>query len=304
MKSDRNSALTIVALGLAVGLAACGEPIGRATQADSPTVTTTSATPGRSEALLPAQTAADLPIRVARAYVMRTSFPSTVIADYILTNRRHRELVIECLTKAGFEKYGYDTSDAPVLPSMVDSFRLPLQWVAPPQGLVPLPDVAPGIGFADPDAQGWVPPEMPEDELAAFEAAIGLCESRAPFAGSIDWRGAEEIDQEMKDIAQKAMTSDGFTAIQQSYAKCLQTDGADLAGGNGSDEFTIVGLSAQTGIVDQGVLDLDTKCRTPLYDDFIVLEQDRWEEWLRRRGDDLESLVEDWAAIEKESGIA
>jgi hypothetical protein len=300
MKSDRNRAQIISIIGLVVGLGSCGDPDVQVAQQGQSSAAEASV---RAEPLAPTQPARDLPIRVARAYVMRTTFPSTAIADYILTNRRHRKLVIECLADAGFAKYGYDTSDAPVLPSMVDSFRLPLQWVSPPQGMVPLPAIAPGIGFADPETQGWSPPAMSEDELLAFEAEIATCESRAPFAGAVDWRGAEAIDQEMQEIVRRALKDDRFAPIQQSYAKCIEEGGGTLSDGMSSDDFTIVGVSAQTGIVDQRVLELDAQCRSPLYDEFIMLEEDRWEDWLRKRGDDLERLVEEWAALEKESGI-
>ena len=228
-------------------------------------------------------------------------FPSSAIADYLLSNRAHRKLVIQCLQDAGFGEYGYDTSDAMIVPAMIDSFRIPLRWVAPPANFVPDREIPPGLRPSDPNAVGWVPPEMPADRLAAFEDAINVCEN-APYPSSVDWKLAEGIDGEMIALADEATHSDGFVSLQKAFETCIETRGGKMSQESPAGEFMIDAANP----VDGDKFDaqaVDSACRTDLYPAFIELKRDEWREWLDRREGDLKELADKWAQLEKEAGI-
>lgn len=106
-------------------------------------------TASRSAAAQP-QPSTELAKRVAQAFATRTIFPSSAIAQYLLSNRAHRALVIECMDAAGYGKYGYDTSDPPITPAMLDGHRLAFSWISPPAGFIELPTISKGSQVTPP----------------------------------------------------------------------------------------------------------------------------------------------------------
>ena len=243
----------------------------------------------------------DLAVRVAQAYVDRTMFPSSVIADYLLSNRAHRKLVILCLRDAGFGELGYDTSDAMIVPWMNDPVRIPLQWVVPPAGFVAADELPPSLRPAEPDAIGWVPPESSADRLAAFEAAISRCENDSPTPpSSVDWTLADQIDGELIALAEAATTSAGFVPLKRAYEACVVARGGAMAS---SYESMIVSADPANSLAFDG-LDIDAACRTGLYPAFVELKADEWRTWLDRRVDDLQMMTEKWAELDRETAVA
>ena len=288
-------------------LISCGSPtLADRSTAPEQTASSPDSSDGRPQtttAALPAVVSDDeLATRVAQAFVTRTMFPSSYVANLLLTNRAHRKVVIDCLSEAGFAEYGYDTSDPPILPEMVETFQFPLRWVSPPRGFVELPSPPPGLELRDPYEPGWVPPEMPADRLIKFEEAINTCENSSPFPSAVDYRGAEEIDAEMKAIESDTLKSAEFAPIAEKYIACVAAQGGRTPP-TGFGEGWLLGPPDPQNAGKFDAVTVDAQCRTPLYPKFVELRAKQWREWLDRRTDDLVELAADWARIEKDAGI-
>ena len=257
-------------------------------------------TASRSAAAQP-QPSTELAKRVAQAFATRTIFPSSAIAQYLLSNRAHRALVIECMDAAGYGKYGYDTSDPPITPAMLDGHRLAFSWISPPAGFIELPTISKGSQVTPPDAPTWQPPQFAtEEEQVRYDEVQTGCESNSEFPAIVDWSQIDVLGSEIADLEAKSESSPGFKALADSYATCVHS-----AGGTFSSPEVIESLPADPAnpISVQQLKELDSKCRTQLYPGFIDLSASGWQEWLDRRSQDLEAIGKMWLDIQNKAGI-
>ena len=292
-------------LSLGALLVACGaqaEESGSRTPITGVTMPTTVRSPAStqssgSDSIVPARSD-DIPGRVARAFLSLTRTPVSAVADYLVQNRTYRRTMADCLAAAGFAEVGYDLSDPPITPAMLDGFRMPISWPSPPTGILAAPATPDFLQPTDPAAIGWTPAPFPSpEEEAKFAEAHASCEGSATFETKVDWNLINELLADADLIVESSRKQPEFAKLLDAYRTCAQQSDAPFTSPEEADQF---GANPRP---DLDVVGIDDRCRTPLYARFIQLSFDQWNQWLSDRAADLAALDANWLALQREAGF-
>jgi hypothetical protein len=277
---------------------------------EAASTTTAPATSAQIPVSTPAvfDSSAGLAERVSEAYWALTPPASTRRALAVLELRRVDDFMVECMAARGHQ-FARRTRNFP--PGAFEITGAEAAWYAPPNRH----QAAYGLGMApsgqpiDPAFEAMTAQtlDLSADEEQAYDEVEIDCSSTIVDRLTFDWTPVNQILGEMRTIAESAKSKPGFGDLQRAYASCIASrglgfDDPDMLLATVSNRYESEDDAEAVADFERAAATADAECRTPIWEEFLLLSDEEWMRFLDARSPEIASVLAGWASLEDEAG--